>query len=130
MARKSSTTLTDGELRLMRVIWKRGASTVQDVVDALPSETPLAYSTVLTMLRILERKGYLQHETKGRAFVYESVVDKSTARKGALHHLMQRFFDDSPELLAMNLMENTELNLDDLARLKALLDAHPDEDAP
>ena len=130
MARKPSALLTDAELRLMRVIWRQGASTVQDVVNAFPPNALPAYSTVLTTLRILERKGYLVHRKKGRAFLYEPVVDKDTVRQGALRHLMQRFFDDSPELLAMKLMENTELDLNDLARLKALIDATPDEDAP
>lgn len=130
MARKPSALLTDAELRLMQVIWKQGGSTVQDVVNAFPTNALPAYSTVLTTLRILERKGYLSHRKQGRAFVYEPVVDKDTVQQGALRHFMQRFFDGSPELLAMNLMENTELDLDDLAHLKALIDATPDEDAP
>ena len=128
MARKKSSTLTDAELRLMEIIWDRGPSTVQGVVDALPADTPLAYSTVLTMLRILEKKSYLTHKKDGRAYVYESVVEKGEAQRGALQHLMKRFFDDSPELLVLNLMENSEFDAADLERLKSMIDSAPDED--
>jgi len=129
MARTQSTTLTDAELRLMEVIWVQGPSSVGEVVEGLPGETPLAYSTVLTTLRILERKGYLRHEKQGRAFIYHPVVGRGEARRGALRHLLQRFFDDSPELLALNLIENDDLDLNDLARLKQMIDATPEEDA-
>ncbi|MEM8486862.1 MAG: BlaI/MecI/CopY family transcriptional regulator [Bacteroidota bacterium] len=129
MARKKSTTLTDAELRLMDIIWSRGPSTVQDVVDALPADSPLAYSTVLTMLRILEQKSYLTHKKDGRAYVYESIVPKEDAQRGAIQHLMKRFFDDSPELLVLNLMEHANFDADDLERLKGMIDSAPDEDA-
>lgn len=128
MARKKSATLTDAELRLMEIIWDRGPSTVQEVVDALPADTPLAYSTVLTMLRILEQKAYLTHKKDGRAYVYEPVVEKRDAQRGALQHLMKRFFDDSPELLMLNLMENTEWEASDLERLRSIIDAASDEE--
>lgn len=127
MARNKSATLTDAELRLMEIIWERGPSTVQEVVDALPAETPLAYSTVLTMLRILDQKQYLTHKKSGRAYVYHPLVKKEEAQRGALQHLMKRFFDDSPELLVLNLMESTEFNAVDIERLKSMIDA-ADED--
>ena len=122
MARKESQTLTDAELRLMQIIWEKGASTVQTVVDALPKNTPLAYSTVLTMLRILEKKGYLKHYKEGRAFVYQPVVGRTEARKGALRHLMQRFFDNSPQLLLLNLMEDEGLDESELEELKQIIE--------
>ena len=122
MARKESQTLTDAELRLMQIVWELGPSTVQAVVDALPEDTPLAYSTVLTMLRILEKKGYLEHHKEGRAFVYHPVVGRGEARKGALKHLMQRFFDNSPQLLLLNLMEDESLNEDELKQLRQIIE--------
>ena len=128
MARKTSSTLTDAELRLMDIVWELGPATVQDVVDALPADDPLAYSTVLTMLRILEKKGYLTHKKEGRAYVYHAIVAQQEARKGALKHVMQRFFDDSPELLVLNLLEHDGLDKDDLERLKALINAAPDDE--
>ena len=76
MARKKSAGLTDGELRLMDVLWEMGSGTVSDVMDALPKSVPLHYSTVLTTLRILETKGYLKHVKESRAFVYKPVVGK------------------------------------------------------
>jgi predicted transcriptional regulator len=130
MARKTSSTLTDAELRLMDIVWERGPSTVQDVVDALPQDDPLAYSTVLTMLRILERKGYLTHKKEGRAYVYHAVIARREARRGALRHVMERFFEDSPELLLLNLLEHDELDPGDLDRLKALINTAPDDEDP
>ena len=130
MARKASSTLTDAELRLMDIVWELGPSTVQDVVDALPADEPLAYSTVLTMMRILEKKGYVEHEKRGRAYVYRAVVEQDEARQGALRHLMSRFFDDSPELLMLNLLEHEGFNEADLDRIKSLINAAPDDEDP
>ena len=122
MPRKSSPTLTEAELQLMEIIWDRGQGTVADVVAALPSNSQLAYSTVLTTLRILERKGYVSHVQEGRAFIYKPVVDQKQARQSALKHLLSRFFNNSPELLVLNVMEQEELDLDELERLKKLVD--------
>ena len=122
MARRKSPTLTDGELRLMQVIWGRESATVGDVVDALTGQDGPAYSTVLTMLRILEQKGYLRHEKEGRAFVYYPVIGKNDARRSAIKHLMSRLFDNSPESLVLNLIENEELDREDLDRIKKLID--------
>ncbi len=122
MPRKSSPTLTEAELQLMEIIWKHGEGTVADVVAALPPNSQLAYSTVLTTLRILERKGYLSHIQEGRAFIYKPVVDQKQARQSALKHLLSRFFNNSPELLVLNVMEQEELDLTELERLKKLVD--------
>lgn len=121
MARRKSSTLTDGELRLMQVLWGRKSATVSDVVDALAGREGTAYTTVLTMLRILEEKGYVRHEKEGRAFVYYPIVEENDARRSAIRHVMSRFFDNSPETLVMNLIENEELNPEDLDRIKKLI---------
>jgi predicted transcriptional regulator len=121
MARKKSPTLTDAELRFMRILWDLRQGTVNDVVEALPPDEPLAYSTVLTTLRILEEKGYIRHEKSGRAFVYEPVVQPSEARKDALQYVLDRFFNNSPELLLANVMEDENLTLDDLKEIHSLL---------
>ncbi len=118
MARKKSPHLTDAELRLMEVLWKRGAATVSEVVENLPKSVPLAYSTVLTTLRILENKGYLRHTKDGRAFIYRPVVRREQARENAVTHLLRRFFDDSPELLMLNLIEGKRIDAKELARLR------------
>ncbi len=122
MARRRSPTLTDAELRLMDILWENGASTVSDVVEALPRRLSLAYSTVLTTLRILERKGYVTHEKHGRAFVYHPVVGRKEASRKAVRHLLSRFFDNSPELLVLNVLENEEIDSAELKRLKKMVE--------
>ena len=81
MARPKSSSLTSAELRLMDILWAKGQATVSEVVDALPPDADLAYSTVLTTLRILEEKGYLTHLKQGRAFVYAAAVERATAQR-------------------------------------------------
>ncbi len=118
MARKRSPGLTDAELRLMEVLWTKGAATVSDVMDALPGNPPLAYSTVLTTLRILERKGYLKHGKEGRAFVYRPLVAREKEREKAVTHLLRRFFEGSPELLMLSLVERRKISMDELQQLR------------
>ncbi len=118
MARTKSSNLTDAELRLMEVVWEKGEATVAEVVAGLPKGAPLAYSTVLTTLRILENKGYLQHAKDGRSFVYRAIVNREHARENALTHLLRRFFEDSPELLMLNLMKGGKIDARELARLR------------
>jgi predicted transcriptional regulator len=118
VARKKSPNLTDAELRLMEVVWEKGKATVSDVVEGLPADPPPAYSTVLTMLRILENKGYLKHTKGGRAFVYEPAVEREKARESAITHLLRRFFENSPELLMLNLLEGKKISMKELERLR------------
>ena len=121
MARKKSPNLTEGELPLMEVLWKKGRATVGDVVASLPADTPLAYSTVLTTLRILEAKGYLRHTKKGRAFVYEPVIVQEEASGKALGYLVNRFFGGSRELLVMNLLKEEKIGRAELRRIKKMI---------
>ena len=122
MARRKSPTLTEVELELMEILWEKGSGTVGDVVEALPRERPLAYSSVLTMMRILEQKGYVEHEKESRAYVYRPLVDREQARRSVISYLVKRFFDDSPELLVVNLLEHDELDRSEIERLKRLID--------
>lgn len=121
MPRPKSPTLTEGELRLMQILWDLGSGTVGDVAAALPRRKGLAYNTVLTTLRILEAKGYVMRRKDGRAHVYSPLVDRTAARKSALRHLVSRFFEDSPELLVLNLLDDERLDADELTRLKAAI---------
>jgi len=118
LARKKSPGLTDAELRLMEVLWDKGSATVSDVVEDLPATVRLAYSTVLTTLRILENKGYLEHRKEGRAFVYRPVVGRDQAREKAVTHLLRRFFDGSAELLMLNLVEDRKIDPEELKRIR------------
>ena len=121
MARKKSPNLTEGELPLMEVLWKRGSATVGEVVASLPADPPLAYSTVLTTLRILEAKGYLRHTKNGRAFVYEPVVVQEEASRRALGYLLNRFFGGSREVLVMNLLKEETIGRAELRRIKKMI---------
>ena len=128
MPRKQSETMTDGELRIMEILWEKGSCTVSDVVGHLEGRVTLAYTTVLTMLRILEDKGYVHHTKQGRAHLYHPSVGRDEAREGALKFIMNRFFEDSPKLLVMNLLKNEDLDPREIETLKRLLDAREDSD--
>ena len=123
MARKKSPNLTEAELRLMDVVWDKGTATVGEVAEALPRELGLAYNTVLTTLRILEEKGYLEHSKakERRAFVYRAVVGREEASRSAVRYVVSRFFRNSPELLVLNLLEDEELSAKELGRIRNLL---------
>lgn len=120
MARKQSSTLTEAELPIMDILWEKGSAVVTDVVAGL-SNTAVAYNTVLTTLRILERKGYVRHTKEGRAFVYHPVVERGEASRKAVRNLVKRFFQDSPELLILNVLEDEQLAESELDRLKRLI---------
>src|SRR5215471_8016651 len=123
MARRRSIDLTEAELRLMEVIWRKRQATVAEVVEDLTSPTAPAYNTVLTTMQILERKGYLRHSPPkaGRAFIYHPMVSRQKASQNAVRHLLNRFFGDSAEALVLNVIENEKLNDAELARVRALL---------
>jgi len=119
--RSQSPTLTEAELRLMEVLWDRGPSTVQQILDALPPSKPLAYNSVLTTIRILEKKGYVKHFEEGRAYIYRSVIARKDATRSEIRHLVSRFFQDSRDLLVLNLLEERGIDAEELQRLRELL---------
>src|SRR5215208_1101699 len=121
MPRPKSPNLTDGELRLMRVLWDRGGASVGAVVEALKERPKPAYNTVLTLLRIMEKKGYVSHRKDGRAFIFQPVVDRADASRNALHTLVNRFFEGSPRLLMLNLLDEAQLSPEALKQLKERL---------
>ena len=122
MPRKATTGLTEAEYRIMDVLWELPAATVGDVVERLKGPTRPAYNTVLTLLRILERKGYVRHDKNGRAFTYLPIVNRVQARRGALTHVLSRFFNGSREALLMDLLGHEDIDASELERVKALLD--------
>lgn len=105
----------------MNVLWKKGAATVGNVAASLTDDPPLAYSTVLTTLRILEGKAYVRHTKKGRAFVYEPVIAQEEASRTALGHLVNRFFGGSRELLVVNLLKEETISPAELRRIKRMI---------
>lgn len=124
MPRSTSPILTEAEIRLMDVLWRRGPSTVQDVLEALPESLNLAYNSVLTTIRVLEKKGYVRHakEKDGRAHVYRAVVERATASQSEIELVVSRFFGDSHERLVLNILETRGIELDELKRLRKLLE--------
>ena len=127
MPPRQSTTLTEAELRLMRLLWQRGESAISHLVEALADHSPLAYNSVLTTVRVLERKGYVQHRPFGRAFLYSACVEEQEAGRSEVRHVLSRFFGDSPERLLLTLLGDSDLTLAELARLQqAIAQAPPD----
>lgn len=122
MARKKSPALTDAEADVMAVVWRLQRASVGDVVTAMNETRPVTYSTVQTILRILETKGYVAHAKVARAFIYEPVVDARQARRRALHHLVSRLFEGSPTLLVLNVLEDEEIDPAERERLKKLIE--------
>lgn len=121
MPPRKSATLTEAELRLMDILWQKGPSTVQQVVDALPEKQPLAYNSVLTTMRILEKKAYVEHVKDGRAHVYKPLVERKEASQFEIRHLVSRFFKDSHEALVLNIIEDQTIDAEELRRLQELV---------
>ena len=122
MARKPSPALTDAESRVMAVLWHLETATVADVLKELRKKRSMTYSTVQTMLRILETKGYVTHEKVARAFIYRPVIDQRQARRRALRHLVSRLFENSPSLLVLNVLDDDRIDPMELKRLKKLVE--------
>jgi predicted transcriptional regulator len=122
MARKQSPALTDAEAQVMAILWRLETASVGEVVAALNKRRPVTYSTIQTILRILETKGYVTHDKVVRAFVYKAVVDERQARRRALRHLVSRLFDGSPALLVLNVLEDEDIDPTEREQLKKLIE--------
>jgi predicted transcriptional regulator len=129
MPPRKSITLTEAELRLMKLLWALGESVVGDLVAAMPEGEALAYNSVLTTVRILEKKGYVTHRQEGRAFVYSPCVEEHEAGKSEIRHMMSRFFGNSRERLLLSLLGDDEIAPEELQRLKDAI-ARAADDAP
>ena len=110
---------TDREADIMHVLWERGPSVVSDVQKQLQDK--LAYTTVLTMLRTLEAKGFVGHEEEGRQHRYFATVQRQAAQKSALKHLLGKFFKDSSELLFARLVSDQKLSPEEIRRMRKIL---------
>ena len=114
----------------MKLLWRRGESAVNDLVAAMPDGEPLAYNSVLTTIRILEQKGYVEHRQEGRAFIYRAVVAEEEASRGEVRHVLSRFFGNSREQLLLTLLGDGDISREELERLKAVIrETEPDERA-
>ena len=122
MPPKQSPTLTEAELRIMDVLWLKGAANVQQILDWLPDKPALAYNSVLTTVRILEKKGYVKHAKDGRAHIYEPLIGRQEATRTEIRHLVGRFFRDSHEALVLNILEDNEIEAAELKHLREMLE--------
>ena len=120
MADREPTPLTKLELQVMQVIWKLGTSSVKDVQEGL--EQPLAYTTVQTMLNILERKGKLRRKLRGRAYVYSATVTEAKASRHAVRDLVDRMFGGSADELVMSLIKSRQIDPKRIAELSRRLE--------
>ena len=110
---------TDREADVMQILWDCGPSVVSEVRAQLHDD--LAYTTVLTVLRTLETKGYVAHEEEGRGHRYHALIEQQAARKSALKHLTSKLFNGSAELLFAHLVSDRKLGADEIARMRKLL---------
>lgn len=111
----------------MEVLWQKGSATVQQVLDELPQRPALAYNSVLTTIRILEKKGYVEHVKDRRAHVYIPIMKRQEATRSEIRHLVSRFFEDSHERLVLNILEDQGLEAEELKRLRQLLQARDEK---
>lgn len=123
MVRPTSLTVTDAERAILEVLWERGEASVREVAEALSATKAVAYNTVLTMLGILLKKSLVAYRQEGRAFIYRACVSRDEVRTQALDNLLRQFFDDSPEVLALHLVQNHDLDASDLDRLRGKIAA-------
>src|SRR5712675_1321574 len=127
MPKKKPSTLTNAEHRIMEVIWARGSATVAEVVEALDGRD--AYTTILTLMRILKAKGYLSTRKEGRAHVFTPRVDRDTAARKAVHQLLSKFFSGSPSELVLTFLREEELTPEELDEIKQrIIDSEDDHE--
>lgn len=125
MARPASPTLTNSERAILEVLWTRNEASVREVAEELSKKKPVAYTTVLTMFKVLERKGLVSYRTEGRAFIYSAAISRGEARRQALDNVLRQFFGGSPDVLAQHLIEEHDLDLAELQALQDQVDAAP-----
>jgi BlaI family penicillinase repressor len=122
MARPPSPTLTESERRILEVLWKKKEASVREVADELSKKKPVAYTTVLTMFKVLDKKGLVHHRSEGRAFIYSAAISRGEARRQALENLLKSFFNDSPSVLAQHLIDEHDIDNDELQALRKRVD--------
>jgi len=114
--------LTRQELEIMKVVWSRGFATVREVRDVIAQQKPTAYTTILTLMNILETKGVLAHRREGRAYVYQPLMTRDQAVQNQLRDVVERFFAGDSERLVSSLVDKGCLSSDQLSRLRGLFD--------
>lgn len=119
--RPRSSTLTDQELEIMKVVWERERATVRDVYETLLEHRKIAYTTVMTMMKILEEKKYLKKTQEDRAYVYRPTKPKNQVIRGMVREFIDRVFNGSAEPLLAHLMEDERLEKKDLEEMARMI---------
>jgi predicted transcriptional regulator len=122
MTKNKRPILTKLELVLMKIVWEKGKATVSEVQQSLKTDEKLAYSTVLTMLRVLEKKGFLNHKVDGRTYVYEPKITQNEVSKGMITDLLDRLFGGSMVQLFNTLMDAENIPNDELQQIRQIID--------
>ena len=117
------------EMQIMNVVWERGNATVHDVKDALTQGKTPAYSTILTMMRKLEQKGYLQHTVEERTYVYSATIKQEDTRSNLLGDLLSRVFEGSPTLLVNSLLDQKGISSKEIEQIKSLIQERSSHDS-
>lgn len=123
MARPKSPIPTKAEREILEILWTKGHASAREVTEALSKTKTVAFTTVQTMLKILDDKGFITHRSEGRTFIYRPAISRSQARNIALRQLMGQFFNGSPQALAQHLLEEHRVDLAELEALQARVDA-------
>jgi len=122
MTQKNLPAVSPSETEILRIVWHLDKATVQEVCDNLPTRRKIAYATVQTLLRRLEKKGYLKHQIRGKAHVFSPAVKAEAVIKRSVGDFLERFFGGDPIPLMQYLAEHGEIKAKDINRLKRLLD--------
>ena len=122
MTKKKLPALSPSETEILRLVWHLDKATVQDVCDKLPAKRKIAYATVQTLLRRLEKKGYLKHHTRGKAHVFFAAVKSENVIKRSVNDFLDRLFGGDPIPLMQYLAEHGKIDADDIEKLKRLAD--------
>jgi len=119
--------LTRQELQIMKVVWDKGAATVKEVCDAMSQRKVTAYTTILTLMGILEEKGALVHTRSGRAYVYKPLLSREQATRNQIHDILTRFFDGNPEKMIESVLETGLTDPEQLGSVKSLVESRRQE---
>ena len=122
MAKKASPRVSPAETEVLRLVWQQESATVQDICDALAPDRSVTYATVQTLLRRLEKKGYIQHEVQGKAHVYFAAVKRDEVIRKTVADFVDRLFGGDPLPLMLHLADHSELAAKDIMRLKKLIE--------
>jgi BlaI family penicillinase repressor len=114
-------TPTPGEFRLLDGLWRNGPSTIEELIDAMPESPPLNYKTVQTLLRIMERKGFVEHSVRSRAFVFRPLIERDQLARKSVSSLIERYFAGSASKLLINVVQKEEITAAELKELEALI---------